>query len=55
MKTKMKDEGKRTAAQQKCRILQKGHDVTEFQMIVAASLRFQALDEHLAHFTSKNQ
>lgn len=33
--------------------LQKGHDVTEFQMIVAAFLRLQALDDHLAHFTSK--
>lgn len=41
--------------QQKCHILQKGRDVTEFQTIVAAYLRFQALDEHLVHFTCKNQ
>lgn len=51
----MKNEGKRTAAQKKCHILQKGRDVTEFQTIIAAYLRFQALDEHLVHFTCKNQ
>lgn len=29
--------------------------MSEFQTIVAAYLRFQALDEHLVHFTCKNQ
>lgn len=43
MKThkRMKDEGKGTAAHQKCHILQNDHDAAEFQMTVAAYLRFK--------------